>query len=192
MPVDPSLGRRLRRLASEVDPDVEGRFTRTIRSADRRTRLRRAGTIILETTAVLALVGVVLFRNEIGLVGGEPTATPTTVLTGSWTTTLASSEPSVVSNGLNGVWVIGFPASGVLDIRPPVTYLGPSSGYTFRVTGDSLRTDLLGADVCSSIPPGAYRYQQGAGVLTLIAVDDQCTGRVALLTSSPWMPLIGE
>jgi hypothetical protein len=192
MSTDPDLRSRLHRLAGEVDPDVERRFTQTIRSADRRTRIRRAGTITFEMTAVLVLVGILVFRSDIVPFGGEPTASAPTTLSGSWTTTLDSSETSVVSNGLNGVWVIGFPASGVLDVTPPETYIGPSSGYSFQVTGDSLRTNLLGADVCSSIPPGTYRYQQGAGVLTLIAVDDACTGRVALLTSSPWTPANGE
>ena len=192
MSIDPDLGSRLRRLANEVDPDVEDRFVRTVRSADRRIRIRRTGTIIFETTAVLALVGILVLRSDLGPVGGEPSASAPTPCPGAWTTTLASSETSVVSNGLNGVWVIGFPASGVLDVTPPSTYIGPSSGYAFQVTGDSVRTDLLGADVCSSLPPGTYRYQQEAGVLTLIAVDDPCTGRVALLTSSPWAPANGE
>ena len=192
MSIDPELRSRLNRLASEVDPDVEGRFTQTIRSADRRTRIRRAGTMLFETTAVLALVGILVFRSDIGRFGGDPSPSHSTGLSGSWTMNLESSEASVVSNGLNGVWVIGFPASGVLDVTPPETYIGASSGYSFQVTGDSLRTNLLGADVCSSIPPGTYRYQQGAGVLTLIAVDDPCTGRVALLTSSPWARVNGE
>lgn len=188
MTLDPHLSSRLKRLGDDLEPDVEGRFEDVVRTAHRRTQARRAGTAILETAAVIAVVAVLLVRGGPSPNGGQPSPSNQVPLAGAWTTTLASSDVSVVTNRLNGTWVIAFPASGVLEVTPPVSYLGPSSGYSFQVSGDTIRTDLLGADVCSSLAPGTYRYLAGAGAVTFRLVDDACAARVALLTTSPWQP----
>src|SRR2546422_223683 len=54
------------------------------------------------------------------------------------------------------------------------------------------RTDLRGADVCSGLPPGSYRWVIDAEGLRFATIDDACTGRAALLTSSPWSPATGQ
>jgi hypothetical protein len=181
----------MQRLANEVDPDVEARLGRTLRSSRRRNRIRTGGVLVLETTLAFAvLVGfVVLNLHPHPSVGASPSPVP---LRGTWTTTVASTDRSVTTNGMNGQWTIVFTEGGVLDVTPPASYLGPRNGYPFQANGDTFRTDLLSADVCSGLPPGLYRWVIEADRLMFTTIGDPCAGRAALLTASPWTLATGQ
>jgi hypothetical protein len=191
MSFEPRLRSRMQRLAEEIDPDVEARLERTLRSAHGRRRIRAGGMLALETTLALAvLVGVVALSVHPNFnVGASPSPIP---LRGTWMTTVASADRSITTNGMNGQWIIVFTEAGVLDVTPPASYLGPRNGYPFQVSGDTLRTDLLSADVCSGLSPGSYRWVIEAGTLRFVTINDACAGRAALLTSSPWTSATGQ
>jgi hypothetical protein len=191
MTFDRRLRTRMRRLANEVDPEVEARLERTIRSSRRRNRIRTGGLLALETTLALTVLAVfvVLSVGPHPSVGASPSPVP---LRGTWTTTVASTDRAITTNGMNGQWTIVFTAAGVLDVTPPASYLGPRNGYPFQVSGDTFRTDLLSADVCSGLPPGSYRWVIEAERLRFATTNDACAGRAALLTASPWTLATGQ
>jgi hypothetical protein len=167
----------MRRLAEEVDPDVEARLERTLRSSHRRNRIRTGAMLALETTLALAVLAgfVVLNLHPHPSVGASP-----------------SPDRSITTHGMNGQWTIVFTEGGVLDVTPPASYLGPRNGYPFQVNGDTFRTDLLSADVCSGLPPGSYRWVIEAERLRFATINDACAGRAALLTASPWTLATGQ
>jgi len=181
----------MRRLADEVDPDVEARLERTLRSSRRRNRIRTGAMYAFETTLVLAVLAgaVVLSVHPHPSVGASPSPD---VLRGTWTTTVALTDRSITTNGMNGQWTIAFTETGVLDVTPPASYLGPRTGYPFQVSGDNFRTDLLSADVCSGLAPGSYRWVIQADGLRFATINDACAGRAALLTSSLWTTATGQ
>jgi len=147
--------------------------------------------LALETTLALAvLTGVLVLSGHSNLnVGASPSPIP---LRGTWTTTVASADRSITTNGMNGQWTIAFTEAGILDVTPPASYVGPRNGYPFQVSGDTLRTDLLSADVCSGLPPGSYRWVIEADGLRFATISDSCAGRAVLLTSSPWTSATGR
>ena len=49
-----------------------------------------------------------------------------------------------------------------------------------------MRTDLFGADVCTTLPPGRYRWTRTGDDLTFSLVDDACAGRAAFFTAGDW------
>jgi hypothetical protein len=184
------LRTRMQRLAQEVDPDVEARLERTLRSSQRRHRIRTVGVLAFETTLALAILAgvVVLSARSDPSVGASPSPVP---LRGTWTTTVASVDRSITTSGMNGQWTIAFTETGILDVTPPASYLGPRTGYPFQVSGDTFRTDLLSADVCSGLLPGSYRWVIDADGLRFATINDACAGRAALLTS-PWTSATGQ
>jgi hypothetical protein len=186
MSSDPDLRARLQRLARDVDPDVEERLERTRVAARRGDRRSQLG-LLLQTAAVAAVVLVVVVQiagRPSGPASNEPPQ-----LHGSWTATIASTDPSATGAGLVGPWTLGFPTTGVLDVDPQAGFSAPHTGYSFRQTGDAFRTDLLGESVCSGIPPGTYRLQLTGDELRFVLIDDVCRARALLLTSTPWMPV---
>ncbi|MEP7159335.1 MAG: hypothetical protein ABI797_07890 [Chloroflexota bacterium] len=120
-------------------------------------------------------------------VGANPSPTPTAPLTGTYATTLVSTDVAVTSNRMPGDWTIQFGSSGILTVTTPPGFTGTYSGYSFVVAGSQFTTDLFGQDVCSTLLPGTYRWSLSSDRLTFTVVDDSCPGRVALLTSGVWI-----
>jgi hypothetical protein len=179
----------MQREAANLAPDLPARLEATLRDGRRRGRRQQFRTALAFATVIL---GVVLLGPPVidalrrAPVGASPSPTAATTLTGSYATTLASTDTAVTANRMQGDWTIGFGSSGILTVTTPSSFTGTRSGYSFQVTGDQFRTDLFGADVCSTLLPGTYQWNLVSGQLTFILVDDTCPGRVALLTSASW------
>ena len=122
---------RLRRLAADVDPDVEARMQRSVAAAGPGRRPRNVAALVLQTAAVAAFAIVVLVQIASRPTG--PAANGSAVLGGAWTTSIASADPGT---GITGAWTIQFPSTGVLEVTPPSGFTSPYSGYSFRQTGD--------------------------------------------------------
>jgi len=172
-------------------PDVTGRLAATLRDGRRRSRRRQLRAALAFATVILAvvLVGPPLIdalRNRAPQVGASPSPSPTPSLSGTYATTLASTDVGVTSNRMLGDWAIGFGSNGILAVTAPPDFTGTYTGYSFEVAGSQFRTDLFGEDVCSTLLPGLYRWTVIRDRLTFTLVDDSCPGRAALLTSAAW------
>jgi len=189
MPLERRLRDGMQREAANLAPDLPARLEATLRDGRRRGRRQQFRTALAFATVIL---GVVLLGPPVidalrrAPVGASPSPTAATTLTGSYATTLASTDAAVTANRMQGDWTIGFGSSGILTVTTPSSFTGTRSGYSFQVTGDQFRTDLFGADVCSTLLPGTYQWNLVSGQLTFTLVDDTCPGRVALLTSASW------
>jgi hypothetical protein len=187
----------MRRLAADLEPDVDGRLEATLRGArraDTRQQLRGAFGVAAMILAVV-LVGPPLIdalrSGSLG-VGASPSPTPGAALTGTYITTLVSTDVAVTSNRMQGDWTIGFGSSGVLTVAAPPGFTGTYSGYSFEVVGSQFRTVLFAEDVCSTLLPGTYQWSLSGDRLTFTAVEDPCPGRLALLTSATWNAVPGK
>jgi hypothetical protein len=172
-------------------PDVTGRLEATLRNGRRRSQRRkvRAGLAFATVTLAVVLVGppfIDALRNRERGVGASPSPTQTVSLSGTYATTLVSTDVAVTSNRMAGDWTIGFGSSGILTVTAPPDFTGTYSGYSFDVSGSQFTTDLFGEDVCSTLLPGTYRWSLSGGRLAFTVVDDSCPGRVAVLTSAAW------
>ena len=197
MPLERRMREGMRRMAADLEPDIEERLEETLRGArraDTRRELRDAfasATVILVVLLVgLPFIGALRDRS-VG-VGATPSPTATVSLTGTYATTLVSSDVAVTSRRMAGDWTIGFGANGILTVAPPPDFTGITSGYSFVVAGSQFRTVLFGEDVCSTILPGTYQWSISSDRLTFTVVDDSCPGRVALLTSAAWNAVTGR
>jgi len=86
---------------------------------------------------------------------------------------------------LVGSWNVSFDS----DATGLILHNGATSVMiSFRVTGQEIRiTDLGGPGACP--PPGqsgTYRWSLANQVLSFTDVDDECSGRRAVLTTGPW------
>jgi len=191
MPREPRLRARIQHEAASMAPDVAGRLEATLRDGRRRSRRRqlRAGLAFATVILAVVLVGPPLIdalRDREPHVGASPSPSPVASLSGTYMTTLVSTDAAVSSNRMSGDWTIGFGSNGVLTVTAPSGFTGTYSGYSFDVVGSEFTTDLFGEDVCSTLLPGTYRWSLSSGQLTFTVVDDSCPGRVALLTSAAW------
>lgn len=197
MPLDRRMREGMRRMAADLEPDVDGRLEATLRGARRaatRQQLRDAlgfAAVILAVVLVGPPLIEALRSGSLG-VGASPSPTPGAALTGTYATTLVSTDVAVTSNRMAGDWTIGFGSSGILTVAPPPGFTGTYSGYSFDVAGSQFRTVLFGEDVCSTLLPGTYQWSISSDRLTFIVVDDSCPGRVALLTSAAWNAVSGR
>ena len=196
-----SLERRMRegmaRMAADLEPDIEERLEATLRNARRADTRRQLRDAVASATVILVLLLVGLpfinaLRDRSQGVGATPSPTATVPLTGTYATTLVSTDVAVTSNRMAGDWTIGFESSGILTVTAPPGFTGTTSGYSFVVAGPQFRTVLFGEDVCSTLLPGTYRWSITSDRLTFTVVDDSCPGRVAVLTSAAWTAVTGR
>ncbi|MBA2634711.1 MAG: hypothetical protein H0U86_17235 [Chloroflexi bacterium] len=190
-----SLDRRLRDeldvLASAVEPDVEANLQASLHRARSRSR-RRGAAMVLAFAAVVVAVVVIgpamlrVLQSGPSQLGSEASPTAIERLSDRYTATVESDDPEIQRYAMSGEWTIEFRDDGLLGVTAPAQFSGTRTGYTFEVTADQLRTDLLSTDVCSGLLPGTYRWELVAETLTLTALDDACAGRAALLGGASW------
>jgi len=197
MPLDRRIREGMRRMAADFEPDTEVRLEATLRGARRADTRRQLRDAVAAAAVILVvlLVGVpfigALRDRSLG-VGATPSPTAPVALTGTYATTLVSTDGAVTSNRMTGDWTIGFGPNGILTVAPPPGFTGTTSGYSYVVAGSQFRTVLFGEDVCSTLLPGTYQWSITSDRLTFVVVDDACPGRVALLTSAAWSAVTGR
>lgn len=196
MPLDRRLRDGMQRIAADLETDLEGRLAATLQDARRAGHRQQLRAVLALATVILAVVLapplIDALRNRTPGVGAGPSPTPAVSLSGTYATRLVSTDIAATSNRMPGEWTIQFGSSGILTVTTPPGFTGTRSGYSFQVTGEQFRTDLFGADVCSTLLPGTYRWSLGSDRLTFTVVDDSCPGRVALLTSAVWKVTAAE
>jgi hypothetical protein len=193
MSLDQRLRGALRRSASAVDPDVQ-RALWAVRRRTRRVVIRQRVTSSLLATALLAAV-VVVGPDVLDVIRSQrqPPITPATnpspsALVGSYQADLTGVGGGLGARGLAGPWTLTLNGDGSILWNPP-----PGSGLseglprdTYQVSGTTVVTNLFASRLCQSSGVGSYSWSQSGGTLRLVAVDDGCQLRQAILTSAPW------
>jgi hypothetical protein len=194
MPFDRRLREGVRRVTSELDPDVDRNLDRTLRRARRTIAVRRVGATIVAVAAITAAI-VALPRAIDALHGDQrphpaaslnPTITNATVIAGTYETVVPNDQPAIRQNHLAGRWTIRLGTNGIMTVTAPRSFTGVLSGSLFQIQGDRFRTNLFVQDVCSNLPVANYRWSKRGRDLHFTRLDDPCKGRVAVLTSAPW------
>ncbi len=190
--MDDRVRRHMHERADGVRPDVDTHLAAVVErsSVDRRPRfgsfVQAAGAVIL-LLAVIPLVAALALRVGTPLLGGTiPSQTPTAAdLVGSYSTTLPDAG-DVHVQGLAGTWALEITPDGLILMTPPSTYPGggqPLSGFSYTVTPQGLRTNLL-IESCGSV--GVYGWKRSGDGLTFIPAAEDCDLRRVLLTSQAW------
>ena len=115
----------------------------------------------------------------------EPASYPE--IAGTYVATLDAANAAVARDGVAGQWTLRLQPDGVALLSAPETFqpgAGSLTGITFALAGDRLRTDLFYNDFCTSI--GTYTWALANGRLTLTPVDETCSVRRSLLSTSSW------
>lgn len=188
-----SIDQRLRNGLHPADPDHGLDTLAALRSveqrATRRTRTTRVALSALVAAALVAAIGVgAAFQQERPDTPDVVTAEPSErALIGTYVVDVPDS-PVARNEGLAGRWVISLEADGALELRPPPSYTGATTGAAWRVEDELLRTDALVEPGCQADNGyvGTYRWSLTDDLLAFSLVDDACDVRRALFTSSAW------
>jgi hypothetical protein len=189
---------QLRRRRDEVRPDP-GAFERLIARRRRRDALRR-GTVIAVAFSI-TIAGSVLVLQAFGGGARRPAASvtatpqgivsppPARLLHGAWSTTLTNAMPGVRPQRLAGTYRLTFGTGGSLNLQGSggaIPSVGRQARGSFRIVGGGFQiaTNLL-ASVCGG-STGTYSWTEHVGHLTLAVVNDSCTVRRTLFSSSDW------
>lgn len=187
-----SIDQRLRNGLHPADPDhgldTLAALRRVEQRASRRTRTTRVAMGALVAAALVAVIGVgaalqgrpdspevvAAERSELALIGTYVVDVP--------------DSPAARSEGLVGRWVISLEADGALELRPPPSYTGATTGAAWRVEDELLRTDALVEPGCQADNGyvGTYRWSLTDDLLVFSLVDDACDVRRALFIGSAW------
>jgi hypothetical protein len=188
-----SIDQRLRNGLHPVDPDGRldtlAALRRVEQQAARQARTTRVVVGALVAAALVAVVGVGAALQQ-----GRPD-TPDVVATQPSEETLLGTyvvdvpeSPVARRDGLVGRWVISLEPDGALELRPPATYTGATTGAAWRVEGELLRTDALVEPGCQAENGyvGTYRWSLTDDLLVFSLADDACDVRRELFTGSAW------
>ena len=188
-----SIDQRLRNGLHPADPDhgldtlaalrrVEQRATQRART----TRMAVGALVVAALVAVIG-VGVALQQGRSDTTDVVATQTSELALIGTYVVDVPDS-PTSRREGLVGRWVISLEPDGALELRPPPSYTGATTGAAWRVAGDLLRTDALVEPGCQADNGyvGTYRWSLTDDLLVFDLVDDACAVRRALFTGSDW------
>lgn len=129
-------------------------------------------------------------------------------IVGTYTATLDPTVATARKDGVTGTWTMRLEPTGALLVSIPSEFLADSSsmsgtvfsltsGTVFSLTGDRFRTNLFytnhfevwankeGHPQCDAV--GNYVWNLAGGRLSFTAVDDTCSMRKTLLTTTPWL-----
>jgi len=196
------LREELRRDAEQIDANIE----RNLGAVEARSRRRRdvAGVVLLAAAVVIALFTLVRVgepqSDTQAETGTSPTVAPSSIapspfgvatypqIAGTYTASLDPSDQDVERDGLGGMWTMRLQPDGLVLLSPPSTFALGTSGLTgiaFSLNGDRFRTNLFYNDYCSSV--GTYTWALQTRRLSLTSVDDDCSIRRTLLSTTPWL-----
>ncbi len=201
MGLDRRLRDELNEAAESIEPDTEGSLERVTLRSESRSRTSSALLATAAVVVIMVFVAVILpGRHPLGPVPGgnqtgspEPTM-PVADLLGSWSVTLTGADPGVAGLGMTGDWTMRLGAGSTIDLMPPTGFRAPSGrapdGYVHAETGTTFLTTLLARDFAESCTgSGTYAWSVAKGQLSLVAVNDTCDARRALLATRPWTTL---
>ena len=188
-----SIDQRLRNGLHPADPDhgldTLAALRRVEQRATRRTRATRVALGALVAAALVALIGVGAALQQMrpdtpDVVAAEPSERD---LIGTYVVDVPDS-PAALREGLAGRWVISLAADGALELRPPPSYTGATTGAAWRVEDGLLRTDALVEPGCQADNGyvGIYGWSLDDDLLVFNLVDDACQVRRDLFTGSAW------
>jgi hypothetical protein len=188
-----SIDQRLRNGLRPADPDGQldtlGALRRVEQRASRRARTTRvaAGALVAATLAAVVGVGAALQQGWPDRADVVATRPDEQAIVGTYVVDVPDS-PAARGEGLVGRWVISFEADGALELRPPPSYTGATTGAAWRVEAELLRTDALVEPGCQADNGyvGTYRWSLTDDLLTFGLVEDACDVRRALFTGPAW------
>lgn len=203
-----SFDRRLRESLQEATAAIEPEVERNLRAVEARSG-RRSGvgvSTLLVAAAIVVAALILRFPDRLGTApGSTPNATvaPTLApspgvslsvpasypqIAGTYRVVLDPADPTVQKDDVGGAWTMRLEADGAVLLSPPPTFLPGAnglSGIAFSLAADRFRTDLFYNDYCNSV--GTYVWNLVAGRLSFTSVDDTCSIRKTLLTTTPWI-----
>ena len=201
MSLDRRLRDELRQEAAAIEPDVERQLGAVEAGARRRSGFGASWLLLAAAIVVAAII--LRFPNgqNTGPAGPGPSvapslgasASPSTPpsypqIAGTYAATLDPANATVKKDGVGGTWTMRLEPTGAVVLSPPATFTPGAnglSGIAFSLTGDRFRTDLFYNDYCNSV--GNYVWDLAAGRLSFTSVDDTCSIRKTLLTTTPWL-----
>jgi hypothetical protein len=201
MSFDRRLREELQREAAAIEPDVE-RQLGAVEAGARHRRGVSAPTLVVAAAIIIAAL-VLRLPDQQGTGGPGPSAQPSprasptaspslavsySQIAGTYKVTLNPTNATVKQYGVGGTWTMQLEPSGAVALIPPAIFLAGAnslSGIAYSIAADRFRTDLFYNNYCDSV--GNYVWYLAAGRLTFTSVDDACSIRVTLLTSSPWL-----
>ena len=193
MPLDARVRETFERSSAIVDPDVR-RDLQVVRRKARRSILRQRITFVLVAAAVF--VGAVflgprvldVIRSQRQQPADQPSIAPQQIV-GFYGVELTASDGSEIGSfDLAGRWTMLIQGDGLVRLSPPIGVAESSSLPTsYTIAGSRFITTLFRADLCAGSGPGTYRWQRSGSALTFTVEHDDCSIRVSILTTRPWM-----
>ena len=160
-----SIDQRLRNGLHPADPDhgldTLAALRRVEQRATRRTRTTRVavGALVAATLVAVIGVGAALQQGRPDRADVVATQPSEQLLIGTYVVDVPDSSVAR-RDGLVGRWVISLEADGALELRPPTSYTGATTGAAWRVEDELLRTDALVEPGCQADSGyvGTYRW----------------------------------
>lgn len=100
-------------------------------------------------------------------------------------------SPVAAQYGMAGRWVIELRADESIQMEPPTTFEGPTSGISYRAEGDTVVTDAFISDPLCTVsqtvePVGTYRWERTGDTLELTPMTETCDARRLLFAGQRW------
>ena len=201
MSLDRRLREELRHEADAIEPDVERQLGAVEAGARRRNGIGASWLLLAAAIVIAAIILRIPNGQDTGPAGRGPSvapspgvsASPPTLaaypqIAGTYAATLDPANAIVKADGVGGSWTMRLDPTGAVVLSPPSSYLPGANGLLgtgFSLDGDRFRTDLFYGDCYHSV--GKYVWNLAAGRLSFTSVDDNCSIRKTLLTSTPWV-----
>ena len=201
MSLDRRLREELRQEAAAIEPDVERQLGAVEAGARRRNGVGPSWLLLAAAIVVAAIILRFPYGQNTGPGGPGPSAVPSLgasassstaasypQIAGTYVATLDPTHATVEKDGVGGTWTMRLEPTGAVVLSPPSSFLPGAngiSGIAFSITGDRFRTDLFYNDYCNAV--GNYVWDLAAGRLSFTSIDDACSIRKTLLTTTPWL-----
>ena len=212
MSLDRRLREELRQEAAAIEPDVERQLGAVEAGARRRDGVGASWLLLAAAIVVAAIILRLPNGQATGPAGPGPSvapslgvsASPSTPasypqIAGTYTATLDPTDATLVNDGVAGTWTMRLEPTGAVVISGPTSFLVATGHVGDRLLPDrrslpdqplldQLLLDLghrLGAAHCASV--GNYVWNLAGGRLSFTSVDDTCSMRKTLLTTTPWL-----
>jgi hypothetical protein len=201
MSLDRRLREELRQEAAALEPDVERHLVAVEAGARRRSGVGASWLLLAAAIVVAAII--LRFPNgqntgpagpgpsvapSLGPSGSPSTSASYPQIAGTYAATLDPANATVNKDGVGGPWTMRLEPTGAVVLAAPAAFTPGAnglSGIAFSLAGDRFRTDLFYNDYCNSV--GNYVWSLAAGRLSFTSVDDTCSIRKTLLTTTAWL-----